>query len=129
MKTFLLLLPLFLIIIVSGCTNYGGGGDNQLQQPPPPDEQKIYEIEITSTGFSPSSVTIKAGDAIKFINNGDTPRWPASNPHPIHTDYPGFDAKQPIRPDNSYSFTFNSKGTFGYHDHLNPTIGGTITVI
>src|ERR1051326_866180 len=57
---------------------------------------KVYEVDYTSSGFSPSTLTVKAGDTVVFKNKSSSAFWPASDPHPTHTDYPGFDAKQPI---------------------------------
>lgn len=96
-------------------------------------------IEMTTTGFSPSRITINRGDTVNFISAGAS-RWPASNVHPTHTVYPGssiskcggadelntFDA---CRSTEDYSFIFDSVGTWGYHDHFSPGRGGTITVV
>lgn len=54
--------------------------------------------------------------------------WVASNPHPIHTNYPAFDEKAPVINGSSWSFTFDKIGTWGYHNHRNPSSGGTIVV-
>lgn len=85
-------------------------------------------VSFTGSGFSPSILTIKAGATVTFKNDSSINMWPASNPHPTHTDYPGFDAKMEIPPGGTYSFTFYNAGTWGYHDHPNPNIGGTIAV-
>lgn len=99
-------------------------------------------ITITSSGFSPSTLTINKGDTVTFVNQGSSSSWPASNVHPTHTSYPGssiqkcgtaeanniFDACHGLRKGESYSFTFNDVGSWRYHDHLRPSSGGTIVV-
>ena len=80
------------------------------------------------TAYAPANVTIKLGDTVKFVNDGAADRWPASAIHPTHEIYPAFDAKRPIRPGESWSFTFDQKGTWRYHDHLRPTTFGSVTV-
>ncbi len=85
-------------------------------------------ITITSAGYSPSSVTLKAGTKVIFQNNDTRGRWPASNPHPVHTDLPGFDALKSIGAGSSYSFIFTKVGIWGYHDHLFPSQGGKVIV-
>lgn len=85
-------------------------------------------ISITSVGFVSASVNIKKGTTVKFLNGDSKPHWPASNPHPTHTDYPGFDAGQALQPGESWTFTFDKVGTWKYHNHLNPARGGKITV-
>ena len=68
--------------------------------------------------------------------------WPASALHPTHTVYPGsdiqkcgtsegdkiFDSCTGLNKGESFSFTFNEKGDWRYHDHLNPNLNGVITV-
>ncbi len=92
------------------------------------EKAKTYTIEITPSGFSPNTLKIKSGDTVNFVNKDSSSHQPASNPHPIHTNYAGFDALKGLAQGENYSFTFTQKGTFGYHDHLNPSVGGTITV-
>ncbi len=85
----------------------------------------VVEVNYDGTSFSPSPITIKKGATVRFVNKSSSPMWVASNPHPVHTDYPGFDQKQ--RGD-SYEFTFDKTGTWGYHNHLEPSITGQIIV-
>jgi len=104
------------------------GTQQQVQTTQPAPTGKTVTVEITSSGFNPSSVTINSGDTVKFVNRDSSRHQPASNPHPIHTDYPGFDARRGLATGESYSFTFTRKGTWGFHDHLNPGTTGTIIV-
>ncbi len=85
-------------------------------------------ISISDTGFSPATVRVKAGTTVTFTNNGQALHWPASNPHPVHTDLPGFDAKRGLATGESYSFTFTKVGTWGFHDHLNTIMKGSVVV-
>ena len=93
-------------------------------------------VEITSDGFSPSSVTIVKGTTVTFINMDSSAHRPASNPHPAHTGYPeesdcagsAFDPCENIAAGESWSFTFNEVGSWGYHDHPSSGMTGTITV-
>ena len=101
---------------------------------------QVYTIERNSSGFSPSTLTINKGDVVKFLNRSGSDIWPASNAHPNHEEYPGtrsslcgygynlFDACEAVPNDKEFEFTFMEIGTWGYHDHLNPSIKGTITV-
>lgn len=89
---------------------------------------KTYNISYTNSCYSPANVTIKKGDTVKFTNNSNKKMEPASNDHPSHELYPEFDANDGISPGGTYSFTFTNTGSWGYHDHLKPSCGGTITV-
>ena len=108
-----------------------------------PGEVQINDvIEMTSSGFTPSTLTISKGDTVTWINKDKEEHWPASAIHPYHTVYPGsdikkcgtaeestiFDACRGLAEGESYSFTFNSVGTWGYHDHLTGGLFGKIIV-
>jgi plastocyanin len=88
----------------------------------------VVEIDFDGSKFVPASVDIKVNDWVFFKNKSTTDMWVASNPHPTHTDYPGFDSKQPISPGSEYKFQFTKAGNWGFHDHLNPSIGGVVNV-
>lgn len=97
---------------------------------PNPSPSPLTKVTITraDAGFAPAIVTVDTGTTVVFANESREPSWPASNPHPIHSDYPEFDARRAIAPGGSYEFTFTRVGTWKYHDHLNPSLGGTIIV-
>ena len=107
-----------------------------------PEISSTHDIEITSSGFSPKTLEINAGDTVTWTNKDSRNHWPASASHPTHTIYPGssiskcgtsaesetFDACNGLSAGESYSFTFNEKGTWKYHDHLSISRTGTIIV-
>lgn len=90
--------------------------------------KKSIEINMTSTGFSPAQVIVKKGTVVVFINKDTKSHWPASAPHPTHTDYPAFDPKRGIAPGETWSFTFDQVGSWGFHDHLFPSQTGKVNV-
>ena len=100
-------------------------------------------ISFTGNSFEPSSFEVDAGATVTFKNISQSRMmWPASALHPTHTSYPGsnigkcntdeadsiFDACSSIAPGDSYSFTFGETGEWKYHDHLNVSVTGSITV-
>ena len=95
------------------------GGGNQVEE---------NVVTYTDSGFSPSTLTVKAGDTVVFKNESSSAFWPASAVHPTHELYPEFDAKAAISLGSTYSFTFNRVGTWKYHNHLNASHTGTIVV-
>ena len=103
---------------------------------------QTYTVEITSSGFSPKELTIKNGDTVTWVNKDSKGHWPASAMHPTHTVYPGsniekcstadepnlFDSCRDIPAGESWSFTFNEAGSWGYHDHSHTGLYGKIIV-
>jgi len=97
-------------------------------------------VTYTSSGFLPGTVTIKVGETVQFVNKSSgTEMWVASDSHPSHTVYSGTtkDSHCPdtagtafdqCTPGNTYSFTFQKIGTWGYHNHFLSDDKGTIIV-
>jgi plastocyanin len=77
-------------------------------------------VNIYSSSFSPKSVTIIEGDTVRWVNR-DT----AS--HQILADKGQF-VSPILKPRQTFSFTFNAAGTYGYKDELHPRITGTVVV-
>ena len=92
------------------------------------DSPKEYVITLTDSGFSPNEITLKEGDTLRFRTERNRPFWPASDLHPTHTIYPGFDSRFPIHPEMEWSFTFTQPGRWRYHDHLDPQHLGLVIV-
>ena len=88
----------------------------------------VHQVVYDGKAFSPASLTVKAGDTVVFKNNSTSAFWPASGPHPTHTNYPEFDPKKAIPAGGSWSFVFTKVGTWPYHNHLNSSQFGTIIV-
>ena len=84
-------------------------------------------ITITSSGFQPSSLTIKAGETVVWSNQGGDTSNVSSSPHPTHTDYPPLNLGD-IAPGASVSLVFPTAGTYKYHNHLNASQFGSIIV-
>lgn len=98
-------------------------------------------VNYTNQGFSPSSVNIPNGGTVTFVNQSSESMWVASNPHPVHTGYDGTSASQhcaagysgaapfdQCTAGNSFTFTFNKSGTWGYHNHADHAMTGTVLV-
>ncbi len=85
-------------------------------------------IRYDGTKYTPDTIEIKKGTKVTFINDSDKDMWPASDPHPIHTDLFGFDPRGPIDAGDSWSYTFTKTGTHNFHDHLDSRDTGSILV-
>lgn len=105
-----------------------GGGEERAKEEKEASENLKRTVEITAGGFAPANLKIKAGATVTFINRDSAPHWPASGVHPTHEICRGFDALKGLETGETYSFTFTEVKTCPMHDHLNPSIKGSIIV-
>lgn len=106
--------------------------DNANASPPTKEDVAVVTYN-DQNGFTPKTITIQKGETVQFKNERDgRPMWVASDPHPAHTDYQGFDTAKILgrfsKPGEDFSFTFEKIGTWKYHDHADPGKTGTIIV-
>jgi plastocyanin len=101
-----------------------------------------HEVVYSNNGYSPTELIVKAGDTVVFKNQSSAGMWTASALHPSHTVYSGtslqahcpdasnvtFDECKSAQPGESWSFTFNKKGSWGYHNHVQAGHFGKIIV-
>ena len=85
-------------------------------------------VKITNKGFEPTDVSIKKGMRVVWINQISGYVWPASDPHPLHTDYPEFDPKEPLASGEVWTMKFERVGLWGYHNHMKPSQKGRVNV-
>lgn len=85
-------------------------------------------VDYTDNGFVPNIINIKIGTSVTWINKTGSLMWVASNPHPVHTDLPGFDQLSSIGKDGTYTYTFEKVGNWGYHNHMLPSDTGVVKV-
>ena len=85
---------------------------------PAPSSAKTYTISIANFAFSPASISINAGDTITWTNHDSVPHQIAGNSF----------GSSPLSNGQSYSFKFNSAGTYNYHCAIHPSMTGIITV-
>lgn len=125
------------LLLIGSCAQYGqqaSAPQPTLSQPEAQAAQPAKNtVEVTSSGYNPSTLTIKSGETVTWANKDSSAHWIASAQHPTHKVYPGsdiakcgtpdqkdiFDACNGVGPGDSWSFTFNQKGSWNYHDHLN----------
>ena len=89
--------------------------------------QSAATITYDSNGFSPALTTIKSGDSVTFVNKTSDEIQVDSDPHPVHTDDTDLNVGA-IAPGQSMTVTLTKKGTFGFHNHLDPTDRARITI-
>jgi plastocyanin len=91
-------------------------------------------ITISSAGVvSPSTVTIRQGGRVTFVNSDSRAHDMSSDPHPTHEDCPAIDQAGFLSPGQSRTTgNLNVVRTCGFHDHNEPGnagLQGRITVV
>lgn len=105
-------------------------------------ETAEVKIDYTKDGFVPSSISVPIGATVAWINRSGRPMWVASDPHPSHSNLPGFDQQKIINQKSSpffkkvqahrdgiYKYTFTKAGEWQYHNHLYPAQRGIVIVV
>lgn len=85
-------------------------------------------VTLSDTGFAPSPTTVKMGTTVTFVNESSGQMWVASDPHPTHTLLSGFDELKSVAKGGTYEYAFVKVGTWTFHNHMNPSVKGTVMV-
>ncbi len=143
MNNKLLLGIVALVVIAGGAILLGGKGTNNSTSNPPPTvaPSKIEEqpatssaakteetnVTITSSGFEPQTITVKAGGKVVWMNKSGNVANVSSAVHPTHLVYPALNLGN-FDNGSSVSLIFDKPGTYKYHNHLNPGQTGVVIV-
>lgn len=92
-----------------------------------PTVSQTQEVMITRSGFSPSTLTVKVGTKVVWVNKSGVTAAVNSAVHPTHLVYPPLNLGE-VANGSSVELVFDKPGTYKYHNHLNPTQTGTIVV-
>ena len=86
------------------------------------------EVSITKDSFTPATLRIKVGQSVNWTNKDDAVHQIYADPHPTHTSIPEL-YSDPLNKGDSFSYTFDKKGTYSFHEEMNPLVlKGTIIV-
>ena len=78
------------------------------------------KVTIDNFTFGPEKLTVKAGTTVTWTNEDDIP-------HTVASATKAFKSKA-LDTDDSFSFTFNTPGTYEYFCSLHPHMVGTVVV-
>lgn len=102
---------LIIAVLASGCT-YGPKTETQ--------PTAANTVEIKGYAFNPDTITIAKGTTVTWTNL-DSVRHTVTG---IGSDV----NSQVLSQGQTYSFTFNTVGTFEYQCHIHPTMKGKVIV-
>lgn len=94
---------------------------NPTPSPPTPGTPTSHNVNIQNFAFSPSTLTISAGDTVIWTN-GD------STSHTVTSDSGSELGSSSLANGASYSHTFNAAGTYSYHCSIHTSMKGTVVV-
>jgi plastocyanin len=77
-------------------------------------------VQITKNGFTPSATTVTVGDSVTWHNADAVSHQVVAND--------GSFASPVLKPDETYSVTFQKSGKVNYHDSFRSTSKGSVTV-
>lgn len=88
--------------------------------PAPAPQPGSNSVSVVDDSFSPASLTVSPGTAVTWTNNG-------RRPHTVTGDAGLWDSGM-LRPGQSFSFTFQTPGTYTYNCSVHGGMMGTVVV-
>lgn len=82
--------------------------------------QAYLTVSIVNGGYEPSSLTLAAGRAVRFVNNGDTKHTASADDKSWGTGT--------LNPGDAFSRYFKSAGDFDFHCAYHSNMTGTLNV-
>lgn len=111
----------------------GTSGDASSSQP-----ERVYEdghyitlVYFDGTSFSPETVTVDHGEAVRFINTSNLTMRVGSRTESLSSvKYSDITQTNPVGNGGTYDVVFNESGTWAYENlaSINPRILGTVNV-
>lgn len=112
MRNAVLATIIVLVVLVSGCVNYGGN-----EATPPPGSNSV---NIVNYAFNPAVLSVPTGTTVTWTN-GD------SVAHTVTSDTGAFESGN-LAKGQSFSYTFNTAGTYDYICSIHPSMKGKVVV-
>ncbi len=99
------------------------GAHQDSESKAPPASQTANQVEIKGFDFTQKKITVKKGTKVTWTNKDDAK-------HDITPDSPSpdFATSELFGKGESYSFTFNTVGTYAYHCSPHPYMKGVVEV-
>lgn len=100
-------------------------GDSKSKTPKEPKTTAI--VRITAQGFEPSTLVVKPGTKVTWVNEDAETHRIAANPHPTRDSLPNLHSEI-LNQGQSYSYIFNKSRVIQYHDEQNPVSNGRVDI-
>ena len=124
-----LIIALGIFVAITGCTGTGSSSPPPAATPAPVPAAGSTSASVTiqNFAFSPASITVTKGTTVTWTNED-------SAPHQVLNDASGSLAQGALFSSStlakgaSYSFRFDTPGTYPYHCSIHPSMTATVTV-
>jgi plastocyanin len=83
----------------------------------------VNTVSIKNFAFNPSSLAVKTGSAVTWVNQDGVAHTIVSD-----TGSPLTFSSDPLQTGASFTFSFTQPGTYTYHCSIHPSMTGTIVV-
>lgn len=103
------------------------GAPGSSPTPSPSTSISVATITFNGNGFAPATTAVTSGQAVTFTNASDRPVQVDSDPHPAHTDNADLNVGT-IAAGASRVVVLSKKGSYVFHNHLDASERGTITI-
>jgi len=117
----IILLPAAILMTLAAMTLFSCGDNNPLA----PEVRGANEIWIQNSEFVPDRLTVPVGTTVKWVNKDDTPHTVDSGT-PRNPVTNGFSSPVLEKKNMSFSWTFDTKGTFSYFCSIHSEQGQVI---
>ena len=127
---------LVIFVLSSRTTETPQSTNNQTETTTKPTESDAVEtpqssegmnITYTDAGFEPGELTVKTGTVITIKNESSRDVQFSSDDHPAHRNNTQMNLRT-LSPGESATYTATVAGEWGFHDHIDESKTGTITV-
>ena len=119
-KYLLILSSLFLILMLVACSSTSEPEEGSNPEESDGSSSDSLEIKISGFKFDPDVITIPVGSTVTWKNYDPAP-------HATVGDNGEWDSGG-LKKDDTFSFTFDTPGTYTYHDSYYVTMDGTVEV-
>jgi amicyanin len=103
----------------------GESTQNTTSPSSPSSQSQTNSVEIKDFAFTPSNITVKKGTAVTWTNRDSTQHNVLPDDQKEGSTFQGSEL---LAKDASYSFTFNTPGTYKYHCGPHPQMTATVIV-
>lgn len=119
MNTKNIILGILGIVIVGGIIFFAMG--KRTEAPSVPSAMSGSAVNIDNYKFEPNALTVKKGTTVIWTNNDGAT-------HTVTANGNTGPASEILASGQTYSYTFDAVGTYGYHCNLHPSMKGTVIV-